>query len=332
VRIEPFDAVTADEATALTYAEIVADAHLSATPNGLREPVEFVLNTLRARAANRRTMVHAAYDGETLVAASDLTWMETPDNRNRAWLHFDLPGAFDEALVDALARAAAEASSAVGRPLLNLEIPAESPYSAWAKARGAKLGSVEQHNVTRLAELSRDDLAAIVAAVPAGYELVSFDGPTPPELVEPYSRLVETMNDAPRDDLTMEDFVFDPEQLRLWDEGQAARGHIPWTVIAREAATGELAAFNQLIIRPEWPECIENEDTAVAVKHRGHGLGLWIKSVNLLRAVTERPEAVCVETWNAASNEHMLRVNRRLGFVCEHVFESWELDASGLLA
>jgi hypothetical protein len=39
-----------------------------------------------------------------------------------------------------------------------------------------------------------------------------------------------------------------------------------------------------------------------------------------------------VTTWNAASNDHMLRVNRRLGFVCEHRWEDWEIPVAALVS
>ena len=49
-----------------------------------------------------------------------------------------------------------------------------------------------------------------------------------------------------------------------------------------------------------------------------------------LRAMNET-DAQCISTWNAASNAHMLRVNRRLGFVCEHLWHSYEIEAPKLL-
>jgi RimJ/RimL family protein N-acetyltransferase len=100
-----------------------------------------------------------------------------------------------------------------------------------------------------------------------------------------------------------------------------------WTVCAREIGSPELAAFTNVVLAPEWPEVVHQDDTAVAVPHRGHGLGFAVKATNLLRLVTERPEAHCVTTWNAASNEHMLRVNHRLGFECEAQFEAYEVTA-----
>ncbi len=333
MRIERLDPPTAGAATLAAYAALLADTRAYSSPDGLPPPAAWSVNRVRNVPANFVTAIWLVYDGDDLVAAAELFWWEAPDNRNRAWLHLDVPLTHQtDALLDALAGAAAEVATAAGRTLLNVETPAAGPMNDWVGRRGGARGSVEEHNVVRLATLDRADVAALAAAVPDGYELVAFDGATPDDLLAPYAKLVEAMNDAPRDALTSEDWVFTPERVRTWEAGLDARGHVVWTVIARETATGDLAGFNQLIHYPEWPEVVTNEDTAVVGRHRGHGLGLWIKSVNLLRVLDERPEAVCVETWNAASNTHMLRVNRRLGFVCEHVWASWELAADAVLA
>jgi GNAT superfamily N-acetyltransferase len=52
----------------------------------------------------------------------------------------------------------------------------------------------------------------------------------------------------------------------------------------------------------------------VLAAHRGHGLGAWLKAANLRRLTAARPVVREVRTSNAADNEHMLRVNRQVGF------------------
>jgi GNAT superfamily N-acetyltransferase len=329
VHIETFDPATADEATARAYSGFLRAHAAEQWPDGLPGTHEYVLNRLRHFSADRIAHVWVARDGGSVVAASEVSWWEAPDNRDRAWIQVPFaPEHWSEPRADALVARAAEVLRPLGRTLLMVEAHQDDPVGRWVEARGGKHGSAEELNVFRPASADRDDIAALAAAVPAGYELVAFDGACPDDLLEPLTRLADTMNDAPLDDLTMEDWVYTPERVRRWEEGLAARGHTIWTVLARETSTGELAAFNQLIVRPEWPDVIENEDTAVARPHRGHGLGLWIKAVNLLRVLDERPQAQAVLTWNAASNAHMLRVNRRLGFVCEQRWDTWELPLS----
>ena len=333
MRIEPFDPVTAAEPAALAYAELVASARGCVTPEGTRLPAAYTLNRLRNVSGDFRGTIWLAHDGDLLAGSAEAYWREAPDNRDRAWVHLDVPAAHASGpVLDALAAAVARHCAAAGRDVLVVEVEQGSPHSAWVAARGGRLGSLDEHNVLALRSVRRADVAALAAAAPDGYDLLRWDGPAPEELIDAYVRLVDTINDAPTDDLTMEPSVFSPARLRDWENGLALRGHTLWTVVARHVASGELAAYTQLELRPEWPEVVENQDTAVALRHRGHGLGIWVKAVNLLRVLDELPDALCVSTWNAASNVHMLRVNRRLGFVRQHVVEQWELAASSVLA
>jgi RimJ/RimL family protein N-acetyltransferase len=66
--------------------------------------------------------------------------------------------------------------------------------------------------------------------------------------------------------------------------------------------------------------------------HRGHGLGLWMKATMLQRVLAVRPEVTSIETGNADVNEHMLRINRRLGFRTAAAAAEHELDTAAALA
>ncbi len=56
------------------------------------------------------------------------------------------------------------------------------------------------------------------AAVATDYELVRVVGRTPPELVDAVTRMTAAINDAPNDDLDVEDEVFTPERLAAYEE------------------------------------------------------------------------------------------------------------------
>lgn len=328
MRISPFDAVTAAPDEAAAYAALVASSRADATPDGLRQPEAYVLNRLRHRGTDDVTHVLTAGD----AGAVEVSWREAPDNRDRAFVTVDVPRErHSDDVVHALLRAAAEVAGASGRTILQVDAPVDSPLDGWLRGLGLVPGSVEQHNVTRVRSLDRADIAALAGDVPDGYELVTFDRSCPDDLLEACARLANTMNTAPRDDLTMEDWTFSPDTIRRWEDTLIRRGQTRWTAIARSVSTGELAGYNEVVVRPDFPAAVENEDTAVAIPHRGHGLGLWVKAINVLRVIDET-DAVCIETWNAASNDHMLRVNRRLGFVCEHLWHSYELPAAKVLS
>ena len=46
--------------------------------------------------------------------------------------------------------------------------------------------------------------------------------------------LTASINDAPKDDLDMEDDVYSPERLRAYEEAQSRSDHTVYRVIARE--------------------------------------------------------------------------------------------------
>jgi GNAT superfamily N-acetyltransferase len=326
VPLDPF----ADDAALAPYCSLVAEASADRSPAGLRPTPAYVLTRLRRNAPHKRVAVLVAGELACPAGAVEVTWVEAADNRDRAWVWFGLPPGAPDEVTAALARAAAAFAAAEGRDVLMVDVPAGSPLHAWVDAHGGRRGGVEEHNVLLLRDASRADLAAF-ALPPEGYEAVRFEGAPPEDLLLPFTRLTAVMNDAPRDDLTQEDAVMTPERVRGWFAGVAARGHLVSTAVARHVATGELAAYNEVIHRTDWPQVVENADTGVVRAHRGHGLGLFVKAVNLLR-VLDLPDVVCVETWNARSNEHMVRVNRRLGFRCEHEWVSYEVPAAALLA
>jgi RimJ/RimL family protein N-acetyltransferase len=58
----------------------------------------------------------------------------------------------------------------------------------------------------------------------------------------------------------------------------------------------------------------EQHDTSVVAAHRGHRLGLLLKT-DMLRWLAEaEPGLATLDTWNMESNAHMIGVNERLGY------------------
>ena len=122
------------------------------------------------------------------------------------------------------------------------------------------------------------------------------------------------INDAPTDDLDIEDEVYSPERVRAYEEAQLGRGLRLFRVLARHRGSGALAGHTVVVVDGERPELGEQHDTSVVGAHRGHRLGLLLKSdMNLwLREV--QPQLAEVTTWNAESNDHMIGVNEALGY------------------
>jgi GNAT superfamily N-acetyltransferase len=157
-----------------------------------------------------------------------------------------------------------------------------------------------------------------------GYSLVAYDAPCPVELAEGFIDARHHMNDAPRFEGEPEASFTVPE-LRAAEEAIAAARMDWWCVGVRHDTTGELVGLSELYLHPGRPWLVFQGDTGVAPAHRGHGLGAWMKAVNHLRLNAERPEVEIVQTWNAAANAPMLRINRELGFQPVQRYQAWYL-------
>lgn len=146
------------------------------------------------------------------------------------------------------------------------------------------------------------------------YELVRVAGRSDDALREQLVVVAESINDAPTDDLEIEDEVFPVARLAAFEDAQIGSGHRLYRVLARHRASGELAGHTVVTVEEERPWIGVQEDTSVVRTHRGHRLGLLLKA-DLARWLLEvEPQLRTLDTWNAASNPHMVGVNERLGY------------------
>ncbi|HWD82179.1 MAG TPA: GNAT family N-acetyltransferase, partial [Kribbella sp.] len=146
------------------------------------------------------------------------------------------------------------------------------------------------------------------------YELVKLTGALPDDMLEGMVAVVESINDAPKDDLDQEDDVFTPERLRAYEEAQLKSDRTVYRVIARAKDTGELAGHTVVAVERERPHLGEQHDTAVSRDHRGHRLGALLKSAMLLWLREQEPALTQIDTWNAESNNHMISINEALNY------------------
>ena len=108
-----------------------------------------------------------------------------------------------------------------GKSLLVGETSDRVPAGAeLCRRAGARPGMEVHTNRLVLSALDRSLLRSWVEEGPTrapGYELIGFDGPCPDELVEALAQLLDVMNDAPRDELRVDDMHFAVEHLRDWE-------------------------------------------------------------------------------------------------------------------
>jgi GNAT superfamily N-acetyltransferase len=194
----------------------------------------------------------------------------------------------------------------------------DTPHSlAFAKSLGMDRAIEE---VKRWQDLTGVDTAhldrefAVAEEAADGYELVRMPAEIPDDLMPAVVDMVTAINDAPTDDLDVEDEVFSAERVRAFQAAQAAHRRRIYQLAARHKATGTLAGHTMVGVKSDQPWHAEQFDTSVLRDHRGHRLGLLLK-IGMLRWLTEaEPQLTGIETWNAASNDHMIAVNEALGY------------------
>jgi GNAT superfamily N-acetyltransferase len=93
--------------------------------------------------------------------------------------------------------------------------------------------------------------------------------------VEQLAVLMSRMStDAPTGGLSYEEETWDVARVRNIEDTWRQAGNISLVTAARHRERGELAAYTVLELAPSKPWLADQDDTLVAVSHRGHRLGM----------------------------------------------------------
>ncbi len=110
---------------------------------------------------------------------------------------------------------------------------------------------------------------------------------------------------------------------------QGVRAH---TVAARRDASDELGGLTTVEVGPEQPDWGFQALTAVVRAHRGRRLGLLLKLAMLELLAQAEPQLEHILTSNTETNQHMIGINRALGYrVLGNPSRSWELAAASVV-
>ena len=291
-------------------------------------PAAEVVADLRHPPALREHLLWLERGTSGLDGAALLAFEHRPDNPHLAeasvWVR---PGARRRSLGRRLLEAMAKEASNRSRTQLLGYAAEGTPGYAFATAAGGVVNLVEHENRLLVADLDRRLLERWVDQATEraqGYSLVPFDDRCPDELLDGFVAVNAVMNDAPKSD-SVEDFVFTADEIQQREGSMAARDVRSWVVLARHDATGQIAGLTELTFPPYRPYRAHQGDTGVDPAHRDKGLGRWLKAVNLLRLLDERPAVTEVETWNAGTNRAMLSINHTLGFTRRVAWTELEL-------
>ncbi|MBF4993917.1 GNAT family N-acetyltransferase [Arthrobacter gandavensis] len=296
-------------------------------------------------AASQLAVMQPRMDGVRVILAPEgpepagacVLTLPLADNTHLAWVDVLVdPHAEGQGLGRALLAAAEAHAAEQGRTVLEGEtehrrvpgggrvfVPAtgagEVPADRAARFTAAAGFTLEQSE--RISVLEMDGaqpgpvLERSLEQVQGRYELVSWSGHAPADVLEDYALLRRRMStDVPMGNMDWEEEDWDAARVRLSEDIRAAAGYEVLCCAVRDAASGRLAGHTILEVNRGRPGAAMQDDTLVLREHRGHGLGMLLKAANLERLASRYPGVKRVYTWNAEENRHMLAINEALGF------------------
>ena len=273
--------------------------------------------------------LHLGWDGDPRVAAMarddtgavmGVVQVELPRWDNTHMAYFDVsvhPAHRRRGLGTRLFDAAVEVARADGRTLVLAGCFDDTPGPAFCKSLGLDRACDDVQRRQDLEGLDWAELDRRLARarpLAADYDLTPMPGAVPEHLVAGVALMAEAINDAPRDDLALQDDVYTPARIRAFETSQEAHRRRVDRLVATDRRSGDLAGHTLVSVDAERPWLAEQYDTSVLHAHRGHRLGLVLKIEMLRWLREEEPQLLTIDTWNAASNDHVVAVNLELGY------------------
>lgn len=286
------------------------------------------------RAGDKKRVDRAVWLGERLVGALEVM-LPTRDNLRQAMLWLSVEREHrGRGIGSALLAEAERICAAEGRTTIMVETEWAEGRSDEAEGFATRRGYAVGQTVLRSEQALPADRNALGEALAApgadDYEVQTWVDVMPDEWLDDRAVLQQRMStDAPSDDLDLEEEDWDADRLREAQHRTRESGRRVVESVARHVPTGRLVAFTTIGVSAGTPDLGYQQDTLVLTEHRGHGLGLRLKAANALRLMDELPGVTAVRTWNAASNEHMLAVNRQLGYAVDGYSREWQKVTGG---
>lgn len=260
---------------------------------------------------------YVGLDGDVPVVVGRVATTDY-DNLHLAWTGVQVhPDHRRQGHGTAMLEVLVERVKARGRTSIGVDGWDDASTRGFAARHGFEQKSAAIQRRQHLAEVDWAEIERLhkeAAAAASAYDVVRRAGRTPDDELEELAVAASAMNDAPMDDLDIEDEVFTADRMRAYESAQLARGHRIFRTVARHRDTGELAGHSVVVVDGERPQYAEQHDTSVVAAHRGHRLGLLLKTDMNLWLRDEQPQITEISTWNAESNDFMITVNEAIGY------------------
>lgn len=313
--IDPAHSDVADVASAVA---VVEAARIIDCPHQLNSTVsDFVAGLRHGRDGDPAPTAVARNASGTVVAVFGVS-MPTRDNTHLGDVFVTVdPASRRKGVGEQLFAAGVDRIRADGRTLVVAGCWSGSAGVPFAKSVGLDRASEDVMRRQDLTAVDHNRIADLVADArqhAREYELLRLRGAVPSQLLDAVARMTEAINDAPTDDLDLEDEAFSPDRIRAFEAAQEAHERRNYRLVARHRATGELAGHTMVGIAAQQPWQAWQLDTSVVRSHRGNRLGLLLKAEMLGWLRDSEPQLHRLDTWNAASNAHMIQINETLGY------------------
>ena len=282
------------------------------------------LAMVRSDDPEERFVPFNAHDPAGSVVGAGIVFLPLLDNLDKAYAEVStVPGHRGRGVGAALAGKTLAVAAADGRKLLvvqghyPMDADESHPVRRFAARHGFTLGNSEVRRTLEL-PIPEERLRAWAeeaAAFHAGYEIRTYVDLVPVELRPSYVLLLNQLAaDAPTGDI---DFEAGGKTVEVYEEQarqQMATGRT--ALISVAVRDGEAVAHSVLSVPPgdsELPH-LSQWGTLVRDDHRGHRLGLAVKTANLRAVQKAHPERTLVNTSNSPVNGPMVAINEKLGF------------------
>jgi GNAT superfamily N-acetyltransferase len=226
----------------------------------------------------------------------------------------------------ALLDAAVAAARDDARRCVVAQAEACSPGDRFLAARGFRKVLTLRFTRLPLADVDSDALAEIVERPHPGYRLASWRGTVPDDLAQTFTDARHAMDDMPMDDTDYGTVTWDVDRVLAAAKAVEQRGDHLYTVVAIDTGDGSIAGFTELVVPGDGTGDAQHYGTGVLPRHRGHGLGRWMKAESIRQARERHPGLDGLLTDTADGNTPMRRINASLGYVPTHTTHQHQLD------
>lgn len=325
--IQQIDATTASESLLRELAAYYEIVEAEEMPGDPPTPTEVQIAEWRHLTSRYPVLRWLLTDDDGIGAVAVVTYDIEQNLENgfgRVHVHPDKRG---RGYARAIAAPVFEHLERQGRQRLDTWVKDGEPPETLVRQLGMKSVYEDKRSRLTIADLDMDLMQSWVDRArerAPDYELVYLDSPLPEEFLQKFCDLAYIMNTAPREDFEEEDEVLTPETWReMEDNVIASKGRLH-NLIAVHRSTGDFAGYTQIKTQELQPDLAWQWDTGVDPAHRNKGLGRWLKAAMIERIVADHPRLSRVDTFNAGSNQPMLKINVDMGFRTVHVSHAWQ--------